>query len=260
MTARANLLLIVAALLALLATPVAAQDDPAITPAPAATSSAAPADASPAPAYDPFAVIPIAVDTDESPLDKVARDPIGNGIAIVVLLLLGISIIAAPVLAMRGVLPTSLSWLVIVLAIVGMAVAAYLATVETGGGEAVCGPVGDCNAVQESVYSRLFGIHIGVLGLIGYGLIGILWIISRVARPTVADWALVLLALGTIVGAAFSAYLTFLEPFVIGATCMWCISSALVMLALLWLSVGPGYAAWGRIRGASGGDAGTATA
>jgi uncharacterized membrane protein len=114
----------------------------------------------------------------------------------------------------------------------------------------VCGPVGDCNAVQGSEYSQLFGVHIGVLGLMGYGLIAALWVVSRMARGRLADGALVLIALGAVAGVAFSAYLTFLEPFVIGATCMWCISSALVMMALLWVSVGPGYAAWQRLRGA----------
>ena len=34
-------------------------------------------------------------------------------------------------------------------------------------------------------------------------------------------------------GMSFSIYLTFLEPFVIGATCMWCLSSAVIMLLLL---------------------------
>jgi uncharacterized membrane protein len=36
-----------------------------------------------------------------------------------------------------------------------------------------------------------------------------------------------------IFGVIFSIYLTFLEPFVIGATCMWCIMSAVFMLMLL---------------------------
>ena len=36
------------------------------------------------------------------------------------------------------------------------------------------------------------------------------------------------------IGAIFSIYLTFLEPFVIGATCMWCLTSAVVMTLLLW--------------------------
>jgi uncharacterized membrane protein len=34
----------------------------------------------------------------------------------------------------------------------------------------------------------------------------------------------------------FSIYLTFLEPFVIGATCMWCICSAVIMIILLLAS------------------------
>jgi uncharacterized membrane protein len=247
MISRGNrLLLIVAALLVLLSWSVAAQEEPG--------SAAEP---SPAAAYDPFAVIPVTADEvdDEGALDKLARDPLGNGIAVVVLALLLVSLIAAPLLAVRGSVPHLPGWTVIVLALVGMAVAAYLATVETSGSEAVCGPVGDCNAVQGSEYAQLFGVHIGVLGLIGYGLIAALWVVSRVARGRLADGALVLIALGTVAGVAFSAYLTFLEPFVIGATCMWCITSALVMLALLWVSVGPGYGAWLRLRGASDDDA-----
>ena len=186
---------------------------------------------------------------DESPLDKIGRDPVGNGIAIVVLIALVLSLIAAPLLAMRGSLPTFPSWSVITLVIVGTGAAAYLASIETSGSEAVCGPVGDCNAVQQSEYAQFVGIPIGVLGVIGYLLIGGLWVVSRVARGSAADWALVLLAVGAFGGTLFSAYLTFLEPFVIGATCMWCISSAIVMLLLLWVTAGPGWAAWQRSRG-----------
>ena len=36
-------------------------------------------------------------------------------------------------------------------------------------------------------------------------------------------------------GVLFSIYLTFLEPFVIGATCAWCLSSAVIMTLLLLL-------------------------
>ncbi len=64
-----------------------------------------------------------------------------------------------------------------------------------------------------------------------------------------ADVILAGMFAGTLLGVGFSAYLTFLEPFVIGATCMWCIASALTMLALLWLVAGPGREAWVRLRG-----------
>lgn len=191
-------------------------------------------------------------DSDASLLDKVGRDPLGNGISILVLIVLVVSLLAAPVLAVRGGIPAFPVWLVPVLAAVGLVVAAYLASIETSGNEAVCGPVGDCNAVQESGYAKLFGIPIGVLGIVGYLLIGGLWVVSRLTRGTAADLAMVLAAAGAFGGTLFSAYLTFLEPFVIGATCMWCITSALVMVALLWMTAGPGWAAWQRLRGRRG--------
>jgi uncharacterized membrane protein len=185
---------------------------------------------------------------DESPLDKFGRDPVGNGISIVVLAALVLSLVAVPLLAVRGSLPPFPSWLVIVLVFIGIGVAAYLASIETSGTQAVCGPVGDCNAVQQSEYAQILGIPIGVLGVVGYLIIGALWIMSRVARGAASDWALVLMAVCAFGGTLFSAYLTFLEPFVIGATCMWCISSAIVMLLLLWVTAGPGWAAWQRSR------------
>jgi uncharacterized membrane protein len=120
------------------------------------------------------------------------------------------------------------------LAVVGLAVAAYLAYVETQAVAAVCGPVGDCNAVQTSEYAYIFGIPIGVLGVMGY--LGILatWGWSRWRADGRAAFALLGL---TSFGVLFSIYLTYLEPFVIGAVCAWCLTSAVVMTLLLLVSV-----------------------
>jgi len=52
------------------------------------------------------------------------------------------------------------------------------------------------------------------------------------------------LALG---GTLFSIYLTFLEPFVIGATCAWCLASAILMTGLLWITAEPAQAAAARL-------------
>jgi uncharacterized membrane protein len=38
-------------------------------------------------------------------------------------------------------------------------------------------------------------------------------------------------------GVLFSIYLTYLEPFVIGAVCAWCLTSAVVMDLMLMVSV-----------------------
>jgi uncharacterized membrane protein len=82
----------------------------------------------------------------------------------------------------------SLTWLIPVLCAVGLGVAGYLAYVETTQVSAVCGPVGDCNTVQQSEYAHLFGIPIGVLGLLGYDAMGIAWIISRFGKDRLLPW------------------------------------------------------------------------
>jgi uncharacterized membrane protein len=119
-------------------------------------------------------------------------------------------------------------------------VAGYLAYVETAQVEAVCGPVGDCNTVQQSEYAQLFGVlSIGMLGLIGDTAILIAWGIERWGRAPLRRLAALALVLMTFGGTLFSMYLTFLEPFVIGATCAWCLTSAILMTALLLLTVTP---------------------
>jgi uncharacterized membrane protein len=57
-------------------------------------------------------------------------------------------------------------------------------------------------------------------------------------NATLALWA------AAFFGTLFSVYLTFLEPFVIGATCAWCLSSAVIMALLLWATAPLAAAAW----------------
>lgn len=184
--------------------------------------------------------------------ERVLLDPIGNTLSILVLIGMAFSVagVAARWTSRPGKVGNAdLPWYLLVLIFLGIGVAAYLSFVETSGAEAVCGPVGDCNTVQQSQYATLFGIiPVGTLGLFGYALLLISWFVSGMkAQPiaSLAKLAFFLLALG---GTLFSIYLTFLEPFVIGATCMWCISSAVIMTALTILSTDPARAALDEIR------------
>jgi uncharacterized membrane protein len=172
--------------------------------------------------------------------ERFATDPVGNGLAVVVLVLmlgvLGAVLAGVP----RRTGPRDPGFWMPLLIVAGALVSAYLAYVETTGATAVCGPVGDCNTVQQSPYATLFGIvPIGVLGLVGYGLMLVLWVFGLEGRPS-SGTARRLLLTATVAGTAFSIYLTFLEPFVIGATCLWCLSSAAIVTALAWLSAGWG--------------------
>jgi uncharacterized membrane protein/thiol-disulfide isomerase/thioredoxin len=124
--------------------------------------------------------------------------------------------------------------------VAGLLVAGYLAYVETTQNEATCGIVGNCNAVQQSEYAQVMGVPVGVIGIVGYGALLLLWYLRRTAQMPTLDIALFALAL---VGVGFSTYLTFLEPFVIGSSCVWCLLSAVVMGVVLWLTVPAGWKA-----------------
>ncbi|MFW6205878.1 MAG: vitamin K epoxide reductase family protein, partial [Gemmatimonadota bacterium] len=102
--------------------------------------------------------------------ERFLNDPLGNGIA--VLVLLGMVIVLA--LSVRAVyrprrpLPEWPAWAIPALAVAGVLIASYMAFVEVTGTEAVCGPVGDCNRVQLSPYASVAGVPVGVLGILGY--------------------------------------------------------------------------------------------
>jgi len=128
-------------------------------------------------------------------------------------------------------------------AVTGLVVAGYMFHVESTGAEAVCGAVGNCNAVQQSDYATLFGVPIGLLGIIGYGAILLIWAVG-LANEGAHRYVYAGLLVFAILGTVFSAYLTFLEPFVIGATCAWCLTSAVTMLLLMWLVADEGWQSW----------------
>jgi uncharacterized membrane protein len=141
------------------------------------------------------------------------------------------SLIKAPALKLTA-WPT---WTIPILAIIGILVAGYLSYVEVTQTEAVCGPVGDCNTVQQSPYAVLFGVlPVGILGIIGYMLILIGWSATYYGPTAWRFYSALATWIMAFLGVLFSIYLTFLEPFVIGATCAWCLSSAIIITIILW--------------------------
>jgi uncharacterized membrane protein/thiol-disulfide isomerase/thioredoxin len=175
-------------------------------------------------------------------LERLMRDPVGNGAAVVILAGL-LLVMAWSLLTVRrgateeGQVP---AWLIPALVVMGAGVAGYLSFIEVTGSTAVCGPVGDCNTVQQSQYASLFGfLPVGVLGLLGYLAIGAIWLVWRKGPPRYRDRSSALLYAAALAGAGFSVYLTFLEPFVIGASCAWCLTSAAVIAVILMAATPP---------------------
>lgn len=187
--------------------------------------------------------------TDEiSFIDKFLNDPIANSIAVVTLLFMIASAVGVFIVFIQegpSWIDRFPDWLVPLLSIIGLGIAIYLSFIEVSNTEPICGPVGDCGAVQQSKYASLFGvIPVGILGLVGYLSILVLWILSKVGPLSIRKWASMLIWILAWFGLFFSIYLTFLEPFVIGATCAWCISSAIVMTFLLWVSTPKAKSFW----------------
>jgi uncharacterized membrane protein len=134
----------------------------------------------------------------------------------------------------NGLIRNWSKWAIPILVAGGLAVSGYFVYLELTSGTVTCGPAKGCDTVQNSPYARLFGIvPLGMLGFVGNIAILAGWLVWQygpvgLRKPgSLAMWGF------CVFGVAFSIYLTFLEPFVIGATCLWCITSAVIMMLLL---------------------------
>lgn len=127
--------------------------------------------------------------------------------------------------------------LAVLLAIIGLGISGYITIVKLTGGETVCANNGviNCDLVQSSIYSKLFGIPIQYLGVIGYlGILGVLAL--EPAIPFFAKRSKLLIFAMTLFGFLYSAYLTAMEAFVLHAWCLWCVGSAITMTILFGVS------------------------
>ena len=115
-------------------------------------------------------------------------------------------------------------------ALVGLAVAAYLTVVHYAGGTPVCAIAHGCEVVQKASYADLAGVPVAVLGLLAYAAI----LVTLVRDDESARTATAFLSLG---GFGFSAWLTWVEVARLDAICTWCVTSAICMTLLAGLSV-----------------------
>jgi uncharacterized membrane protein len=116
-------------------------------------------------------------------------------------------------------------------AVAGIGVSGYLVRVHYDDALLVCG-IGDCHTVQQSKYAEIFGIPIAILGLGMYlTVLGL-----GIARWRKSEWHLVattaVFAIA-LAGVLYSAYLTYVEIWVIDAICQWCVASACLTLGIL---------------------------
>ena len=129
-----------------------------------------------------------------------------------------------------------LRWISAVLAALGALDAIYLSYIKLAHVEAICRGVGDCEAVNSSVYSQIGGIPIALFGLAAY--LAILALL--IAEPRLAalrDYVPLAVFGLALTGTLYSAYLTYVELFVIHAICPYCVISAILITGLVILAV-----------------------
>jgi uncharacterized membrane protein len=127
---------------------------------------------------------------------------------------------------------TNLRRAMVVIAVLGTALAAYLTYVHYSGTRPACTAGTACIKVQTSVWSKVDGVPVALMGLIGYVLI-----LGSLLAPDREETRMATLGL-TLFGVCFSGYLTYRELFTIHLICEECATSA-VFLALLFIG-----AAW----------------
>lgn len=115
-----------------------------------------------------------------------------------------------------------------ILALIGAAVATYLLAVRVLGEAPSCGPIKGCETVASSPYATVLGIPVALFG-VGFS---ILLSAAAVAWWRRADRRALYAAYGLgLAGIIAVAYLTYLEVFVIGAICIWCVTYAITIVA-----------------------------
>jgi uncharacterized membrane protein len=120
----------------------------------------------------------------------------------------------------------------LVLTLIGVGVATYLTYIHYAGIKPLCGRNGGgCEIVQTSEYSKLAGVPVALIGLIGY-----VAILASLLLPESENARLATVVM-TVVGFGFSAYLTYRELFSIHHLCDWCLSSFVIIFVLMCLSV-----------------------
>jgi len=127
-------------------------------------------------------------------------------------------------------------WATFVLACLGVLDAIYLLVYKLTNFNAMCLGNGGCHNVNFSPYSEIGGIPVSLFGILTYLVItGILLLEPRLEIAK-ENGALAIFGI-SMAGVAFSAYLTWLEVYVIHAICPFCVTSAVIITLILILAI-----------------------
>lgn len=121
---------------------------------------------------------------------------------------------------------------IVALASAGTLVSAYLTWVHYSGSLALCIGVGGCEAVQTSRFSMVGPVPVALIGLAGFAVM----LVAAIDLARGTDRSLVVLFGSSLAACLYTGYLTYLELFVLGAICPWCVSVAVCAVLIFALA------------------------
>jgi len=123
------------------------------------------------------------------------------------------------------------------LSLIGILIALYLTLYKVGVIGSLTCSVGSCETVNTSRWATLLGLPVAAWGLAAYVALFVLSMAGTADRyvgSRTLSWLLVAIAAWSVI---FSAWLTYIELFVIHAICIWCVTSAVLLVVILVVSV-----------------------
>jgi len=127
--------------------------------------------------------------------------------------------------------------IVAALALAGIFISLYLTLYKLGViGELTCS-IGSCETVNTSKWSTFLHLPVAAWGLLFYSEVFVISLLGTMPRFENEPLVSILLVADAGIGVLFSAWLTYLELAVIHAICIWCVTSAAIVLTILVVSI-----------------------
>lgn len=129
-----------------------------------------------------------------------------------------------------------LKQIIIFLAVFGLLVSVYMTVYSFTANDNMCIGSKDCSIVNASRYSKINGIPVALIGVVGYAaIIGIHWLERRNGFFE-SNGSMILFGI-SLVGFLFTLWLVYVEIALIKALCPFCIASQIAMALIFILSV-----------------------
>jgi uncharacterized membrane protein len=135
-----------------------------------------------------------------------------------------------------GKTASALYWGTLVLTVLGAADAVYLLIYKLTGNSHMCLGNGGCHNVNFSPYSEINGIPVSVFGISAYLVILCILVLEARVKTVKENGPLAVFGI-SLGGVAFTAYLTYLEIYVIHAICPFCVASAILITFIFILAI-----------------------